>query len=137
MGIPPAFPNPSPRPPPETVAALHSMPSCLDASLRPSVATSSKPLALGRWGSHNDGTTKRRKDDMSKRDREKLRKAKARKDKKTKAAKAARAEAKDSGDSPTSDQGTAFTSSPFGVDSVGRSTTGGGAPRLPRRSKKG
>ncbi len=73
---------------------------------------------------------------MSKRDREKLRKAKARKDKK---AKAARAKAKESGDStaPTRDLGTAFQSSSFGVDSVGRSGRGGGAPRLPRRSKKG
>ncbi len=78
-----------------------------------------------------------RKDVMSKRDREKLRKAKARKDKK---AKAARAKAKESGDStaPAPDPGTAFEISPFGVDSVGRSAAGGGgAPRLPRRSKKG
>ena len=74
---------------------------------------------------------------MSKRDREKMRKAKARKDKKVKAA---RAKVKESGDTnaPTHDQTAAFESNPFGVDSVGRSTgTGGGAPRLPRRSKKG
>ncbi|MEE9295998.1 MAG: hypothetical protein V3W34_13680 [Phycisphaerae bacterium] len=74
---------------------------------------------------------------MSKRDREKLRKLKARKVRK---AKAARAKAKETGDStaPNPDPGTAFASSPFGVDSVGRSTGGGGgAPRLPRRSKKG
>ena len=65
---------------------------------------------------------------MSKRDREKLRKAKA-----------ARAKAKEAGDStaPNPDPGTAFASTPFGVDSVGRSATAGGAPRLPRRSKKG
>ncbi len=73
---------------------------------------------------------------MSKRDREKLRKAKARKDKR---AKAAQAKVKQSGDStaPTRDLGTALASRPFGVDSVGRSATAGGAPRLPRRSKKG
>ncbi len=75
---------------------------------------------------------------MAKRDREKLRKAKARKDKKAKAAKAARAEANRSGDSNASipDQPSTFASNPFGVDSVGRSS-GGGSPRLPRRSKKG
>lgn len=73
---------------------------------------------------------------MSKRDREKLRKTKARKDKK---AKAAQAKTKQSGESiaPTRDLGTVFQSRPFGVDSVGRSAATGGAPRLPRRSKKG
>ncbi|MCZ6493726.1 MAG: hypothetical protein O6933_06570 [Planctomycetota bacterium] len=73
---------------------------------------------------------------MSKREREKLRKAKPRKFKK---AKTAQAKVKQSSDSnaPTRDLGTALASRPFGVDSVGRSATAGGAPRLPRRSKKG
>ena len=86
----------------------------------------------------NSGPPEPRKDIMAKRDREKLRKTKARKDKK---AKAARAKAKETGDStaPNPDPGTAFADNPFGVDSVGRSAAGGGggAPRLPRRSKKG
>ncbi len=104
--------------------------------LRVSVVPFSDPLALDPWSRHNDPTNELRKDIMSKRDREKLRKVKARKDKKAKAAKAARAEAKGSDDAPTPDQTTAFANNPFGVDSVGRSG-GGGAPRLPRRSKKG
>lgn len=71
---------------------------------------------------------------MSKRDREKLNKTKARKAKRAVARKAALTEAREN--DPEKDQGQDTQNRPFGVDSVGRSV-GGGAPRMPRRSKKG